>query len=94
MLLGLLLLSFARLIMLPVRGEPRTLGHLPLHSSREPSRPGLGAVSGSRVEPEGRRICNPHVLVPGQVAPQCPPLSVKGAGGSLNADQYKRPPAC
>lgn len=40
-LLGLLLLPFARLIMLPAPGARRTLGHLPLHSSREPSRPGL-----------------------------------------------------
>ena len=40
-LLGLLLRPLARLIMLPAPGARRTLGHLPLHSSREPSRPGL-----------------------------------------------------
>lgn len=48
-LLGLLLLllHFARLIMLLPRGARGALGHLPLHSSREPSRRGL-ATPGPR----------------------------------------------
>lgn len=52
-LLGLLLLHFARLIILLPRGARETLGHLPLHSSREPSRRGLATPG-----PHSARTCD------------------------------------
>lgn len=101
----LLLLPFARLIMLLARRARRNLGHLPRHSSKEPSRPGLvtpglhgGPTCGRRRVPEPRpkeeEFEIPHVRVPGPAAPPPPPLSVTGAGISLAAAKYKRPPCC
>lgn len=72
-LLGLSLPPFARLIALPARGARQPPGHLPPHSSREPSRPGLPTPAPHRVPTcgdrrvprgAGRKEFVPHVRVP------------------------------
>lgn len=98
LLLGLLLLPFARLIRLLARGAHRTLCHLSPHSSREPSRQGLATpgphsvptCSCRRVPSRAQRknLRSPRAS-PGRSSPSAPAPVCQGSRSQRGSGQVQ-----